>query len=160
MDILWAPWRLEYINHGLDNGECFLCRAAQSDDDAAVHVVRRSSLCFCLLNLYPYNNGHLLIAPYRHEAQLEALTPDETADLMDLTIQAKRTLDKVCRPNGFNLGINLGRPAGAGLESHLHMHIVPRWTGDTNYITTIGATKVIPQALEEMWRQLREGWTT
>jgi len=158
MDRLWAPWRMEFIRHGLKDGECFLCAAARSDDDAACHVVRRGENCFCLLNRYPYNNGHLLISPYRHVGELEALSSDELNELMDLTIQAKRALDLACAPHGYNVGINLGRVAGAGLEEHLHMHVVPRWSGDTSFLTTIGSAKMIPQALEEMWSLLREKW--
>jgi len=155
---LWAPWRMEFIRDGAKDGECFLCKAGVGGDDRALQVARRGRLCFCVLNRFPYNNGHLLIAPYRHEARLEGLTAGERAEILDLTIQAKLTLDAVCAPHGFNVGLNLGQAAGAGLESHLHMHIVPRWSGDTNFVTTVGSVKVIPQALEEMWRLLSEAW--
>ena len=160
MDKLWAPWRMEYIHNHTNEDKCFLCHAVESSDNAATHVVRRSTTCLCLLNRYPYNNGHLLIAPFRHEHKLEGLSAEEMSDMMDLAVQAKQTLDKICSPNGFNLGMNLGRAAGAGLEAHLHLHLVPRWAGDTNYMAAIASTKVIPQALEEMWRLLREGWVS
>jgi len=149
---------MEYIRGDMQENGCFLCRAAASNDDASVYVVRRGSLCFCLLNRYPYNNGHLLIAPYRHEGQLEGLREEERAEMMALLLQAKRTLDAVCAPHGFNIGLNLGEAAGAGLAAHLHIHIVPRWSGDTNSMTTLSATRVIPQALAETQRELSEQW--
>jgi len=158
MDRLWAPWRMEFIRDGLKDGECFLCTAARSTDDAGRYVVRRGEHCFCLLNRYPYNNGHVLICPYRHVGELENLTRAELDELMRITIEAKRALDRACSPHGYNVGLNLGRVAGAGLEEHLHMHVVPRWSGDTSFLTTIGSTKMIPQALEEMWQILREKW--
>ena len=158
MDRLWAPWRMDFIRN-VDNGDgCFLCEAAADSNDRAHHVVRRGVTCLCLLNLYPYNNGHLLIAPNRHEAALEGLSDDERDELMAMTTQAKLALDRAVSPHGYNVGINLGRAAGAGLEEHLHVHIVPRWSGDTNFMTTTGSTKVIPQALEETWTLLREEW--
>ncbi len=158
MDRLWAPWRMAGIREGFAEGECFLCEAAEATDHKAHYVVARSAGCFCLLNLYPYNNGHLLVAPYRHEADLEALDEAERADLLTLTVQAKKALDTVCAPHGFNIGMNLGQAAGAGLAAHVHLHIVPRWSGDTNFMTTLGSAKIIPQALDEMWKRLTEAW--
>ena len=158
VDTLWAPWRMEYIRGEMQGDGCFLCRAAESEDDASVYVVRRSTVCLCLLNRYPYNNGHLLIAPYRHVGELEELSAEERADIMALLLQAKGTLDAVCAPHGFNIGLNLGQAAGAGLAAHLHLHVVPRWSGDTNCMTTLSATRVIPQALAEMRRELSEKW--
>ena len=151
---------MTYIRSADDDNACFLCHAAEGADDRATMVVGRSETCICLLNRYPYNNGHLLVAPIRHEAALEGLTPAEQADLMALTTHAKKALDRVCQPHGFNLGVNLGRVAGAGLEAHLHMHIIPRWSGDTNFVTTVASVKVIPQSLEEMWQLLSEVWNT
>jgi len=158
MDRLWAPWRMEFIRNVHETEGCFLCRASAGTDDRDSLVVRRGSTCFCLLNLYPYNNGHLLIAPFRHEARLEGLTDDELSDLMSLAVEAKRVLDHAVGAHGYNLGANLGRVAGAGLEEHFHLHLVPRWAGDTNFITTVGSTKVIPQALDEMWSVLSKEW--
>ena len=149
---------MEFIREGMQEGGCFLCRAGAGADDEACHVVARSGECFCLLNKYPYNNGHVLIAPYRHEASLEGLSEAEVSGLLALTVRAKQALDRVCAPHGFNVGINLGQIAGAGLEDHLHVHVVPRWSGDTNFVTTVGSTKVIPQALQEMWRLLTDAW--
>ena len=154
MNALWAPWRMEYIL-GPKDGECFLCAAARSTDDRACHVVRRGEGCFALLNRYPYNNGHLMVAPYRHVRGLAEMTPAERIELMELASGLVERLRETIRPEGFNLGLNLGKVAGAGLESHLHLHIVPRWNGDTNFMPVLADTKVIPQALDELWARLR-----
>jgi ATP adenylyltransferase len=162
MECLWAPWRMEFIrdvSRQEDSGECFLCRAAAADDLAACLVVKRTPLAMAVLNRYPYNNGHLLIAPLRHVAQLEELEREEMAEISDLLIQAKKLMDYLMTPHGYNIGLNLGRAAGAGLEAHLHVHIVPRWVGDVNFMTTVGSAKVIPQSLEELWRLLSEAWS-
>jgi len=156
MNALWAPWRMEYIL-GPKDGECFLCAAARSNDDRACRVVRRGEVCFALLNRYPYNNGHLMVAPYRHVRALAEMTPAERLELMELASDLVERLRATIRPEGFNLGLNLGKVAGAGLESHLHLHIVPRWNGDTNFMPVLADTKVIPQALDELWATLR-GW--
>ena len=158
LERLWAPWRMEFIRSAYDDEECFLCRATCTDSDKENLIVHRGKECFCLLNRYPYNNGHLLIAPVRHEGQLENLTPEERAEIMALAVQAKLVLDRVVSPHGYNLGANLGQVAGAGLEGHFHLHVVPRWSGDVNFLTAIGSAKVIPQALEEMWALLNEEW--
>ena len=158
MERLWAPWRMEFIRNVEDNKGCFLCAAADATNDREGYVVRRGSACLCLLNLYPYNNGHLLIAPLRHESALETLTVEERNEIMAMTVEAKLTLDKAVGAHGYNVGVNLGRIAGAGLEAHFHQHVVPRWSGDTNFITTVGSTKVIPEALEAMWNLLSKEW--
>jgi len=156
---LWAPWRMEFIRGlGGKAGGCFLCAAAAGRDDRANLVVRRGRTALCLLNRYPYNNGHLLISPFRHEGKIEALSREELAEILSMTIAAKKLLDRLMSSNGYNIGINLGRAAGAGLDEHFHLHVVPRWSGDTNFVTTVGSVKVIPQALEELWRLLDEEW--
>jgi len=157
-DRLWAPWRMEFIRNVDGDTGCFLCRAASAGDDRESAVVRRGKTCLCVLNLFPYNNGHLLISPFRHEGRLEALTEAERNEVMSLTLEAKLALDRLVEPHGYNIGINLGRTAGAGLVEHFHLHVVPRWSGDVNFMTTVGSTKVIPQALEEMWTLLRKEW--
>jgi len=155
---LWAPWRMDFIRNVGDKGGCFLCRAAAEDKDRENHVVRRGRLCFAVLNLYPYNNGHLLLCPTRHVAGLEDLTPDERAELMAMTVEAKLALDRAVGAHGYNIGANLGRAAGAGLEEHFHFHVVPRWSGDVNFMTSVGSTKVIPQALDALWELLSKEW--
>ncbi len=153
---LWAPWRMDYIRSkrsGADPG-CFFCRGPRSDRDEENLILRRGRKCFVLMNLYPYNNGHLMVAPYRHVPELDDLTPAESGELMALTRRSIGTLRKWGRPQGFNVGFNIGAVAGAG-ETHLHQHIVPRWGGDTNYMPVLGETKVIVQHLRETYRQLK-----
>jgi ATP adenylyltransferase len=152
---LWAPWRLEYIR-GPKDDECIFCRAVESGDDEQNYVVLRGERCFVMLNAYPYNSGHVMVAPYVHEATIEPLDTDTTAEMMDLAKRSARALRDVYRPEGFNYGINQGNVAGAGIEDHVHMHVVPRWGGDTNFMPVIGDTRVLPQALADSWRELKE----
>ncbi|MDO5309105.1 MAG: HIT domain-containing protein [Planctomycetia bacterium] len=166
-DILWAPWRMAYIKSEQDDvlepvetlpggdPSCFICQAVvDTANDQKRLVIGRTDTTITLLNKYPYNNGHLLVAPRRHVNRLEALTPEETATIMsELTYWTNR-LESKMNAEGFNIGLNLGRVAGAGLPGHLHWHIVPRWSGDANFITTIGSAKSIPQALEAAWELL------
>jgi ATP adenylyltransferase len=153
---MWAPWRLGYVV-GTDKGEgCFLCDALASDDDTRGLIVERRERCFSLLNRYPYNNGHLLVAPKSHKGGLVDLDDDELAGLMRLTRDMQQALQRAISPDGFNIGLNLGRCAGAGLPGHLHVHIVPRWNGDTNFMPVTANTKVIVQSLEALYGLLRE----
>lgn len=156
MDRLWAPWRMEYIKQ-VDKGDgCFLCRAAASRDDRADMVLWRSEHSFAMLNLWPYNNGHILVAHNEHRADLADMTDAELLDQIRLLKRCQRNLEAVMSPNGFNVGLNLGRTAGAGVVDHAHWHIVPRWDGDSNFMPVIASTKVIPQSLERLWELLRE----
>lgn len=155
MDTLWAPWRMEYIGGTKPEG-CFLCDILRAGgDDKANLVLKRGEHCAVVMNRYPYNNGHLMIAPYRHESEMSSLTSGERLDIMDLLDASIRALRAVLHPDGFNAGLNLGRVAGAGLETHVHFHLVPRWNGDTNFMPVLGETKVIPQALEDLWTLVR-----
>ena len=155
MKNIWAPWRMVYIGE-VDSGKgCFFCRVLKADCDEANLVVWRSRHTFCIMNRFPYNNGHLLIAPRRHEAHVEGLTHAEQCALMKDTVRAQKVLAGVMSPQGFNWGLNVGRAGGAGVEDHLHMHIVPRWVGDTNFMPVFADVKVIPQALEELYSLLR-----
>jgi ATP adenylyltransferase len=154
MDNLWSPWRLPYILNARQEG-CFLCEAVQSDQDRANLVLLRGRLAFLVLNRYPYNNGHLMAVPYQHAAGLELLGPDELDDLMAMTTLAVRALRQAMRPEGFNIGYNIGKVAGAGLQDHVHCHIVPRWTGDTNFMPVLGQTRVLPQSLESAYDQIK-----
>ena len=155
MQNLWAPWRMEYILSDKSAG-CFLCDAAKTTDDEAALVVCRREHGFCVLNRFPYNNGHLLIAPYEHKAGLEDLTEEEMIGLFRLTRDVQAALREEMAPHGFNIGANVGEAAGAGVPGHFHIHVVPRWSGDTNFMSVVSGTKVIPQSLEEVWRPLRE----
>jgi len=153
---LWAPWRLEYIRDATEpKPNCFLCEAFDADEDRERLLLYRGEKSFVIMNRYPYNNGHLLIAPNRHVANLDELELDELTQLFDLTRKATRWLTKAASPHGFNIGINLGRVAGAGLPGHVHVHIVPRWDGDVNFMPVIGFTKVISEGLQSSWDQLR-----
>jgi ATP adenylyltransferase len=145
---LWAPWRIEYIRSPKD-GACIFCAAAAADDDEAVHVVARGERCFALLNNYPYSSGHVMVAPYRHVARLDDLDDDELVELMTLTRGCMTAIDEAFGPDGFNIGVNQGKTAGAGIADHLHQHVVPRWDGDTNFMPVIGSTRILPQALIE-----------
>lgn len=160
MDHLWTPWRMPYLKNGStdSSGQCIFCAKAGSADDAASHVLRRGTHCFVTLNLYPYNNGHLMVAPYAHVAALEELDVDTLTELMVLTQQALRVLRAAYQPHAFNVGINQGTAAGAGIADHLHQHVVPRWHGDTNYMTVVGQTRVIPEWIDETYRVLKALW--
>lgn len=153
MKRLWAPWRLEYIC-GEKDTSCFLCRILAGDRDRDNLVLRRGVTCAVVMNRYPYSNGHLMVCPNRHVAGIGDLTAEEKLETMDLVAEAIRVLKKSIRPEGFNVGINLGQAAGAGLEEHLHTHIVPRWSGDTNFMPVMDDVRVIPQSLAELWDRL------
>ena len=156
MESLHAPWRIEYILAPKPSREeSLFSRIAQSNDDETNYVIARDRSCFALLNTYPYTGGHLMVVPYKQVPDLEGLTEEEMADLMKLTRRCQRALRKVMKPDGFNIGINLGRVAGAGIWEHLHLHIVPRWQGDTNFMPVLANTTVVPQALLELAAQLR-----
>jgi ATP adenylyltransferase len=153
---LWTPHRLAYIKEAGEGG-CPFCRIPSLSDEEGL-VVARGDMVYTVLNLHPYNPGHLMVLPYRHVAELEDLTADESAELMTFTQHALRTLKQVAAPHAFNVGINLGTVAGGSLAEHLHQHVVPRWGGDANFIAVIGQTKVIPQLLSETRSLLAEAW--
>lgn len=155
MDRLWAPWRLEYVSRADKENGCFLCEAAQATDDGEKLVLWRGRTAFCLLNCWPYNNGHLMVAPLAHMADLTDLSDDELLEQMQFLRRCRRNLEAAINPAGFNIGLNLGKAAGAGLAGHLHWHIVPRWEGDTNFMPVLADTKVIPQSLHALWELLR-----
>ena len=156
MEALHAPWRIEYIlapkNEAADG---VFTRIAQSSDDEANYVVARDRTCYAVLNTYPYTGGHLLIVPYRQAPDLNGLTDEELADLLKLTRRCQNALTRVMKPDGFNIGLNLGKVAGAGVPGHLHIHIVPRWQGDTNFMPVLANTVVVPEALRELAAKLR-----
>ncbi len=156
MDSLHAPWRIEYILAPKPKLDASLfTQIAQSTDDVANLVIARDRTCYALLNRYPYNGGHLMVVPYKQVADLHGLTDEELADLWKLARRSISALKAVMKPDGFNVGINLGKVAGAGIEEHLHIHIVPRWNGDTNFMPVLGQTSVVPQALTETAEKLR-----
>ncbi|MBI2834604.1 MAG: HIT domain-containing protein [Acidobacteria bacterium] len=155
MERLWSPWRLPYVSAGEPQG-CIFCEAQQSGDGSnASLIVFDGTHCFVILNLFPYNSGHLMIVPRRHVASLASASSDELGELIDLTRRAELALMEAYSPHGLNIGINLGRPAGAGIVDHLHLHIVPRWNGDTSFMSVIGHVRVLPEELPQTVEKLR-----
>jgi ATP adenylyltransferase len=154
---LWAPWRLEYIQSADEEPGCIFCHAAEATDEEGL-VVKRGELAFVLLNRFPYASGHLMIAPYRHEGEFGALTSEEAVEIHGLASAGLAALGETMRPQGFNLGWNLGRVAGAGVVDHVHLHVVPRWAGDTNFMPVLADVKVLPEALADARRKLVEAW--
>ena len=153
---LWAPWRIKYIQGLSEPGDCFICEINKNpqDDDKNL-VLWRSSCCIVMLNRFPYNNGHLLIAPARHISDLDQANDDELLEMTKLVRESQKALSAAIKPHGFNVGMNFGRYAGAGLPEHLHIHIVPRWDGDTNFMSICSDTDVISQSLTELFEQLK-----
>jgi ATP adenylyltransferase len=151
---LWSPWRLAYVTGTSDAQGCVFCEALASES-AAPLVLFRGDTCYVILNLYPYNNGHLMVVPNRHVASLAECSVAELGEMMELTRRAEIALAEAYRPQGLNVGINLGRSAGAGVVDHVHIHAVPRWTGDTNFMSVIGQVRVLPEELDETARRLR-----
>ncbi len=154
MNHLWSPWRLAYITGERAETGCVFCQAL-TDLDAAPLVVFRGPTCFIILNLFPYNNGHLMVVPNRHIASLAAATPEELSEMMELARRSEVALSEAYQPHGLNMGVNIGKPAGAGILDHVHMHVVPRWNGDTNFMTVVGRTRVLAEELPVTAERLR-----
>jgi len=151
---IWAPWRMAYIQRDKKKSGCVLCEKWADDNDAANYVLYRGERGYIILNLYPYNNGHLMVVPYEHAASLEDLETETLTELILLVNRGLAALREAMAPQGFNIGVNLGPAAGAGIHEHVHIHIVPRWEGDTNFMPVLGETRVIPQMLEDTYAQL------
>jgi len=156
MERLWAIWRMAYIEEPKEDGTCLFCRVAASTDDETNYVLRRGTHVFTMMNAFPYNTGHLLVSPTRHVGHLSDLTPDEAAEWIAETGRAKDILRDAFRAEGFNVGLNVGRCAGAGVEGHVHLHVVPRWNGDTNFMPVLADHKVLPEGLRATWEKLVE----
>lgn len=154
MDRLWSPWRYTYIRTASPANACIFCAKIAENDDRANYVLYRGQHNFVLLNLYPYTNGHLMVAPYQHVATLEATHPDILAEMMVLTRECEMHLRAVYNPGGVNLGMNIGEVAGAGVAGHIHMHVLPRWPGDANFMTVVGETRVLPESLDSTYEKL------
>jgi ATP adenylyltransferase len=152
---LWAPWRLAYVSGAQPATGCVFCEALRGDDDRQRLVLHRGRTGFLILNAYPYAPGHVLAVVNRHVGSVEEATPDELGEAMTLVQQTTAALRRAYGPDGFNIGLNQGRVAGAGIEGHLHVHVVPRWNGDTNFMAVLGEVKVLPEALEATWERLR-----
>jgi ATP adenylyltransferase len=154
MKFIWAPWRIQYILQEKTEG-CILCENPKRDNDSDNYILYRGGMNFVMMNLYPYNPGHLLVAPYRHVGSLEDLTDEERDEHYSLVTKCVTVLKEALGTDGFNLGANLGKVAGAGIDDHFHSHIVPRWQGDTNFITLMDDVRVVPEALGEMYANLK-----
>lgn len=157
MDRIWSPWRMAYIQAAKEQGEddgCIFCDLPAEGDDARTKILIRGQRAFVILNSFPYNPGHLMVAPFRHVGDLGAIETDEFAEVDALLTRSVRALEEEMEPHGFNLGMNLGRVAGAGIPGHLHWHVVPRWNGDTNFMPVVGQTRVLPELLDETYARL------
>ena len=154
MEHLWAPWRAKLFENSKYEG-CIFCELPKTGDDEKTLILYRGETAFIIMNAYPYASGHLMVVPFRHVGRLAELTPEERTEIMELTAKCETTLTEVMNPEGFNVGFNLGRSAGAGVDKHLHCHIVPRWVGDTNFMPMLGETRVINEALEATYKKLK-----
>jgi ATP adenylyltransferase len=161
LERLWAGWRAPYVTDAagapVDGGDCLFCRLLAADPEEAL-VLDRDGLTFAVLNVYPYNSGHLMVAPVRHEADLEGLSSEESVAVMTMTQRAVRALKAAYKPDGLNVGLNVGRPAGAGVPGHVHLHALPRWSGDTNFMTAVAEARVLPEDLQTSYDRLRAAW--
>ena len=155
MDYLWTPWRYQYVATADKDSGCIFCEAPAAGDDARVLIVYRGKKNYIILNRYPYTSGHVMIVPYVHQGELPALDAATVAEMMELAQTLQRALESLYHPQGYNLGMNIGRAAGAGIVGHLHMHLLPRWIGDTSFITSVGETRVQPEELSVTYEKLR-----
>jgi len=155
VDYLWTPWRYQYITAKELPGGCVFCNAAQNPDDRASFIVHRARYNFVILNRFPYTNGHVMIVPFAHVASLEAASEETLVEMIQLARQTEKHLRAIYRPDGLNLGMNVGQSAGAGIAGHIHLHALPRWAGDTNFMTVTAETRVLPEELPMTWERLR-----
>lgn len=160
MDYLWSPWRYRYVSSGIPGQGCLFCRISESADDAENYVVHRAARNFVVLNRFPYTCGHVMIAPYAHVATLSESGPVDLEEMMALAARAEAALHDAYKPDGFNVGMNIGRSAGAGVAGHIHMHVLPRWQGDASFITTAGETRVLPEDLDTTLAKLKNRFGT
>ena len=159
MDWLWTPWRYRYVSKASPTDACIFCEKSAQNDDEKNLIIHRGERCFVLLNLFPYTSGHLMIAPYEHVDSLAKVNEDAALEMMRLARAAERHLRDTYKPQGLNMGMNLGECAGAGIAEHIHMHVLPRWIGDSNFMTTIGETRVMPEDLTETYRRLKAAFS-
>ncbi len=157
MNHLWSPWRMEYIENSKEDG-CVFCNVQEKEDSAENLIAFRGEHAYVILNRYPYTSGHLMVVPFQHTASLEGLDPQTRAEMMELTTRCMTVLRKVYNPQAFNVGANIGEAAGAGVKEHVHIHIVPRWAGDTNFMSDVGETRVLPESLEQTYQRIKKGF--
>ena len=158
METLWSPWRMKYISRSEKKAGCIFCNAADCADSEENLIVRRTKLAFVILNRYPYNSGHVMVVPFAHQPSLVSLDKATQAEMMELINESLKTIESLYKPQGFNVGANIGSIAGAGVADHVHFHIVPRWAGDTNFMTTVGEARVLPEELSQTYQRLKDGW--
>jgi len=158
MDYLWTPWRYAYITGEREGQECIFCGKDKDQDDRKSWIVHRGTYCFICLNAFPYTSGHVMILPYDHLDELQKLSTDAAREMMDLSQRTETVLRSLYRPDGINLGMNIGSAAGAGVAGHLHMHVLPRWIADANFMTVISETRVLPETLEVTWERMRKAF--
>ena len=155
MDHLFTPWRYAYVSTAEKSEGCVFCNALKKNDDQNTMIVHRGRLCFIILNTFPYTSGHVMVVPYEHTDELRKLPPDAAQELMELTQKLEGILREVYHPDGINLGMNIGKAAGAGVAGHIHMHVLPRWVADANFMSVIGETRVVPETLEDTYKKLK-----
>ena len=158
MDNLWSPWRMKYVTDADNSGACVFCTAPAQKDGPANLIVHHGEKVYAILNRYPYTSGHLMVVPFAHVSSIELLTPEVRFEMIEMVNQAILVLRKVYQPDGFNIGINMGVAAGAGIAEHAHIHVVPRWAGDTNFMSTTGETRVIPEDLKVTFKRISDSW--
>jgi ATP adenylyltransferase len=158
MDYLWSPWRYQYVSQSSPGAGCIFCLKASENQDERNFIVHRGAFNFIILNLYPYATGHSMVVPYEHVATLEAAPEPAIIEMMQLARQTETHLRAIYQPHGFNFGINIGQSAGAGIPGHIHMHVLPRWTGDTNFMTTVAETRVLPETLDVTYEKLKKAF--
>ena len=160
MDYLWTPWRYAYVSTTEKTANCVFCDAVQAGDDHKALIVHRAQHCFVILNAYPYTPGHVMIVPYAHLDELRKLPADAANEMMELSQRMESALRELYHPDGINLGMNIGKAAGAGIAGHIHMHVLPRWVADANFLSVVGETRVLPEMLEETWQRMRKALGT
>jgi ATP adenylyltransferase len=158
LDHLWTPWRMAYIQNQKATEGCVFCNALSQEDGVENLILSRSDHAFVILNRYPYTSGHIMVVPYAHQPSLENLDQSTRAEMMELAPRVIAVIQRVYKAQGFNIGLNIGEAAGAGIVDHVHLHIVPRWIGDTNFMSTLGGTRVLPETLEDTYQRLKEDW--
>ena len=156
MDYLWTPWRYAYVSGMQKAAGCVFCEAAKQNDDAKTGVVYRGKDCFIILNTYPYTPGHVMVVPYAHLDELQKLPHEAANEMMALSQRMETVLRQLYHPDGINLGMNIGKAAGAGIAGHIHMHVLPRWVADANFLSVVGETRILPETLDVTWKRMRE----
>jgi ATP adenylyltransferase len=155
---IWSPWRMKYIQHHAKPAGCIFCNLPAQNDDVTNLIIFRGKLAYVILNRYPYTSGHLMVAPFAHLPSLQGMTSDTRLEMFDLLAKSEAVLGKVYHPDGYNIGANVGEGSGAGFAQHIHFHVVPRWQGDSNFMSTLGDTRVIPEELDDTYSRIRTGW--